>query len=146
MARFFTLEQAEKLLPDVECLLRGALALKSEYQQVESDMQRASRHIMMSGGVQVDREQALGQKQRRDSSLTRLKESIGRIHEIGCLIKDLDVGLIDFPTHFRGQEVYLCWKFGESGIRFWHGVEEGFAGRKPVDQEFLDNHRGERAN
>jgi len=46
------------------------------------------------------------------------------------VIKDLDVGLIDFPTLFRGKEVYLCWRMGESGIRHWHGVDEGFAGRK----------------
>jgi hypothetical protein len=146
MARFFTLEQAEKLLPGVESDLREAIALKSEYQQAENEMQRASRHIMMSGGVLVDREQAIHQKQGRDSSLTRLKESIERIQDIGCVIKDLDIGLVDFPTQLRGEEVYLCWKLGESGIRFWHGVHEGFAGRKPVDQDFLDNHRGERAN
>ena len=55
-------------------------------------------------------------------------------------IKDLEIGLIDFPTLFRGQEVYLCWKLGEDKIRFWHGIHEGFRGRKAIDQDFLDNH------
>ena len=65
------------------------------------------------------------------------------IQENGVVVKDLDIGLIDFPTLFRGEEVYLCWKLGETGIRFWHGLDEGFRGRKPIDEEFLANHRGE---
>jgi hypothetical protein len=52
---------------------------------------------------------------------------------------------VDFPTLFRGVEVYLCWKLGESGIEFWHGVDEGFRGRKPIDQDFLDHHEGDRS-
>ena len=64
-------------------------------------------------------------------------------HETGCLVKDLDKGLVDFPTLFRGEEVYLCWKMDEPAIQFWHSVEEGFSGRKQIDQEFRDNHRGD---
>ena len=64
------------------------------------------------------------------------------MQEIGCLIKDLDIGLIDFPTTYRGEEVYLCWKLGEPGIEYWHGVDEGFRGRKPIDQDFLDTPPG----
>ncbi len=56
-------------------------------------------------------------------------------------MKDLDIGLVDFPTLFQGEEVYLCWKLGEAGIRFWHGIDEGFRGRKPIDAEFLEHHQ-----
>ena len=59
------------------------------------------------------------------------------------MVKDLDVGLVDFPTLFRGEEVYLCWRMDEDDIDYWHGVHEGFAGRRPIDQQFIDNHRGE---
>jgi hypothetical protein len=65
------------------------------------------------------------------------------IQEIGCLVKDLDIGLLDFPTLYRGREVYLCWRLGEQRIEHWHGVDEGFRGRKPVDDDFRENHRGE---
>ena len=58
-------------------------------------------------------------------------------------MKDLDVGLVDFPTLFRGEEVYLCWRMDEDDIDHWHGVNEGFAGRKPIDKHFVDNHRGD---
>lgn len=144
MTRFFTLAQAQHLLPQVESAIRQAIALKAEYQQAESDCQQFQRRIMLQGGVIVDRSKLLDRKQRRDSSARGLQETIQKIHEYGCLVKDLEVGLIDFPTLFNGQEVYLCWKLGESGIHFWHAVEQGFGGRQPIDQEFLDHHQGDR--
>ena len=146
MAKFFTLEQAERLLPEVGAAIRDAISRKSEFEQAESEVQRTSHWIMMSGGASVDRDQVLDTKNRRDAGAGQLKEAIEKIHSFGCLVKDLDIGLIDFPTRLRGQEVYLCWKLGESGIGFWHGVEEGFRGRKKIDQDFLDNHQGDLPN
>jgi hypothetical protein len=49
-------------------------------------------------------------------------------------VKDLDIGLLDFPCRVNGEIILLCWKLGEEGITHWHGVEEGFAGRKPIDE------------
>ena len=146
MPRFFTLRQAEQLLPEVESAIRNAISLKSEYQQAEAEWQSFSRRVTMLGGVLVDHSQLREQKNRRESIALGLKGLLEKIHEYGCLVKDLDIGLIDFPTQFQGEEVYLCWKLGESGIQFWHGVHEGFRGRKPIDQEFLDHHRGELPN
>lgn len=146
MARRFTLAEAEELLPEIEQTMRRAIELRAEYAQAESGLQDASRRIMMLGGSRVDPEAFLGLRARRDTSGAALKEVIEHIHEFGCLVKDLDVGLVDFPTLFRGQEVYLCWKLGESGIRFWHGVQEGFRGRKPIDRDFLDEHCGDKPN
>jgi hypothetical protein len=146
MPRFFTLQQAEKLLPQVESAIRDAILLKSEYQQAEAERESFSRRVTMLGGVLVDHSKLKEQKDRRESLALRLQTALEEIHEYGCVVKDLDVGLIDFPTQFHGEEVYLCWKLGESGIQFWHGVHEGFRGRKPIDQEFLAHHRGELPN
>ena len=146
MARFFTLRQAERLLPEVGPAIRDAISLKSNYQQAEAEVQRTAEWIRLSGGASVNRDQVLEAKNRRDASAAQLKEAIEKVHEFGCVVKDLDIGLIDFPTLFRGEEVYLCWKLGEAGIQFWHGVEEGFAGRKKIDQDFLDNHKGDLPN
>jgi len=146
MAKFFTLQQAEQLLHKVESAIRDAISLRSEYEDAEGELQRSSQRIMMLGGVLVDRDQFSLLKNRRDSAAKRLKESIDTIHSYGCLIKDLDMGLIDFPTLYRGGEVYLCWKLGETEIHFWHGIDEGFRGRKEIDRDFLDNHKGESAN
>ena len=68
-----------------------------------------------------------------------------KLQDLGCLVKDLDIGLVDFPTLFRGQEVYLCWKVGEPSIEFWHGMNEGFGGRKAIDRDFCDHLEGDRA-
>jgi hypothetical protein len=146
MPRFFTLQQAEKLLPDVETAIREAIALKSKYEESEAEWQSFSQRVMVMGGIQVDRAQLLDLKQRRESAALGLKQAIEKVHEFGCLVKDLDVGLIDFPTLFQGEEVYLCWKLGEAGIQFWHGIHEGFRGRKPIDTQFLELHRGELPN
>jgi len=146
MPRFFTLQQAEQLLPEVEAAIRDAISLKSEYQQAEAERQDFARRVTMLGGVLVDHSKLRAQKNQRESVALRLQEVLERIHEYGCVVKDLDIGLIDFPTQFQGEEVYLCWKLGEQGIRFWHGVHEGFRGRKPIDQEFLQHHSGELPN
>jgi len=146
MSRHFTLIEAEQLLPAVEADIREAIALKSQYEEAEAEWQHFSRRIMLMGGVAVDHSRIMDQKNQRESCALRLKETIEKIHEHGCLVKDLDMGLIDFPSLFHGEEVYLCWKLGESGIRFWHGVHEGFGGRKPIDREFLEHHQGELPN
>jgi hypothetical protein len=93
--------------------------------------------------MMVDREQARKGRERRDKLAKRLKTAIEQVQEFGCVVKDLDMGLVDFPTLFRGVEVYLCWKLGEPRIEYWHGMEEGFRGRKPIDEEFLRDHRGD---
>jgi hypothetical protein len=146
MARFFTKTEAERLLAEVEPAIGEAIRLKEQFQGAEMGLQRARHHVTMSGGVQIDRSSFVEMKHRRDSSATGLKAAIDRIHSFGCLLKDLDIGLIDFPTLLRGREVYLCWKLGETGIAFWHGVDEGFGGRKSIDSDFLANHRGDAAN
>lgn len=145
MAKRFTLDEAQRLLPEVERLLRSAMEARASYQTAEETIQAMNERIMMLGGVVVDREKALEAKTSREQSAAVLRNAIESVHQMGCLVKDLDTGLVDFPTLFRGVEVYLCWKLGESGIEFWHGVEEGFRGRKSIDQDFLDNHEGDRS-
>lgn len=146
MPRFFTLQQAEKVLPDIASAIRAAISLKERYQRLESEWQDFSQRVAVMGGVRIDRGQFMEQKNDREQAAQALKETIDKVHEYGCLVKDLDIGLIDFPTLFQGEEVYLCWKLGEAGIGFWHGVQEGFRGRKPIDSSFLEHHRGELPN
>jgi hypothetical protein len=143
MSRYFTREQAERLLPAVERLVREALFLKAEFQESDNILRSATRDIMMRGGMSMDRERLLDARRKRDSSVSKLQAALEDVQEHGCLVKDLDIGLLDFPTLYRGREVYLCWRLGEERISFWHGVEEGFRGRKPIDDEFLVNHMGE---
>ena len=146
MPRFFTLEQAEKVLPDVDSAIRRVISQKAEYEALQSEWQSFSERLVATGGMRVDRGRVMEQKNSREEAALALKQAVDKVHEFGCLVKDLDIGLIDFPTLFQGEEVYLCWKLGEAGIRFWHGVNEGFRGRKPIDSGFLEHHRGELPN
>ena len=145
MQRYFTLAEAEKMLPRVEEQLRKALHLKHEHEKTEEELQGMLHKVTIAGGMIVDRERLLALRARRDATAMRLKEVIDETQDWGVQIKDLDIGLIDFPTLFRGEEVLLCWKLGEDRIRFWHGLTEGFRGRKAIDDDFLANHRGEPA-
>jgi hypothetical protein len=73
-------------------------------------------------------------KAERMKAAQRIKDTLAEIDSIGVQVKDLDIGLLDFPCEVEGQIILLCWKSGEKSITHWHGVQEGFAGRKPVDQ------------
>lgn len=109
-------------------------------------MQSLIQRIMIMGGIQVDRTVVETIKSQRERNGERLKSALEEIQEIGCVVKDLDIGLLDFPTLFRGEEVYLCWRMDEADIEFWHGVHEGFQGRKRIDQDFVDHHQGSEPN
>ena len=141
--RFFTLQEAQKLLPEVERLLRGVIQFKREYEAADSELGGISQRIALTGGMLPPRERVAQLRARKDAAARGLKSSVEKIQEIGCQLKDVDMGLIDFPTLYKDTEVYLCWKLGESGIGFWHHVEDGYRGRRPIDSDFLANHHGE---
>jgi len=131
------------MLPQIREWMREAVALKSQYDEAEQAVQALTQRITMMGGIVANRERAAEDKARREAAASQLRAVLEHFQESGCLVKDLDQGLVDFPTLFHGDEVYLCWKLGEPSITFWHGTHEGFAGRKPIDQDFLDHHEGE---
>lgn len=146
MPRYFTLAEAQRALPEVERALRDVLFHRAEYQKAHEELETAARHIRMAGGSRVDPGAHLAMRARRDTSAAALRDAAERVEQAGALIKDLEIGLIDFLSHYQGQAVCLCWKLGEDKIGFWHGLEEGFRGRKPIDDDFIRNHRGETAN
>jgi len=140
--RYFTVSECERLLPQVERALRDALFHKAEYRKAEHELTCTVQHIRTSGGARIDRGSYLALRARRDTSAAALKEAVDQVEQSGALVKDLDIGLIDFLCLYHGREVCLCWKLGEDRIGFWHGTEEGFRGRKPIDDDFLRDHRG----
>ena len=142
MARHFTLSEAKALLPFVGRLIRESVHAKVRYQEAETYLQGLSQRILMQGGMSVDTAVAETWKTQRESNAQTLKSSLGKLDELGIQVKDLDIGLVDFPTLYRGEEVYICWRMDEDEIVFWHGVHEGFAGRKEIDADFLANHTG----
>jgi hypothetical protein len=142
MAQYFTLAEAERLIPEVERLLRDALFQREEAIKAQRELEAASERIRMAGGSRVNPAQLLAVRARLDASVEGLKEALERIERTGAVVKDLDIGLIDFMSRFQDRDVCLCWKLGERGIEYWHGAEEGFRGRKRIDREFLEGHGG----
>lgn len=143
MPRYFTLLEAESHLPEVERILQKLRDHKGSYDHSEQELGAITQRVALAGGMLPPRERIAELRAHKDASAKGLKRAVEQLEEIGCLLKDFEIGLVDFPTLYRGQEVYLCWKQGESGITFWHRIQDGFAGRKPIDSEFLSNHAGE---
>lgn len=136
MSRTFTLNEAQTLLPVVEALLRRAQAAVTRNEELENEMQQLSQRIFISGGLHVDVTAAARQRAEREKAVQEAKDSLAEIDSIGVQVKDLQQGLLDFPSLMDGKPVLLCWKLGEPAIAHWHTEAEGFAGRKPLDSRF----------
>src|SRR5580698_4426525 len=144
MPRYFTLTDAAS--DHWQCgasSIREAVQAKARYSEAEKVIQNLAQRILIMGGINVDTVAAEAWKAQYESNAETLKTSMERIEEMGVIVKDLDIGLVDFPTLLRGEEVYLCWRMDEDDIDHWHGVNEGFSGRRPIDKNFVDNHRGD---
>jgi hypothetical protein len=132
--RTFTLQEAQNLLPVLESLLRAAVDGKKLIEAVDNELQDLAHRVMMSGGLLANVVQMARRKAEREKAIHRVKDTLAEINAIGVQVKDIDIGLLDFPCKVEGRIVLLCWKLGEQGITHWHTSSEGFAGRKPVDE------------
>ena len=142
----FTLEEAQTLLPVLRSLLKRSMDGKQTIELIEKELQDLSHRILLSGGLFVDVPRVARRRAERDKALQDTKDAMGEIEAIGVQIKDLDIGLLDFPCVVDDQIVLLCWKLGEEKIEYWHGLEEGFKGRKPVDERTLKPKKKEKPN
>ena len=118
----FTLEEANALVPQINELLDEMTNLRDQIVSMGSALQSVLQHAGGNGGNKAGSEYVL--------LLQRFNASLSFIQELGCELKDLDQGLIDFPSYRDGKLVYLCWKRGEPRVEFWHDIEAGFAGRQ----------------
>ena len=141
--RTFTLDEAKLLLPVLESLLRTAISGKKLMEEVDGELQELSHRIFLNGGTHVDVVAVARRKAERAKAEQRAKDALAEIDSIGVQVKDIDIGLLDFPCEVEGKTVLLCWKMGEDSITHWHGTDEGFAGRKLIDERIA---RSKRAN
>ena len=142
----FTLEEAQRLLPVLQALLKRSMDGKLLIEQMEKEMQDLKHRILLSGGLMVDIPAVARRRAEHDKSLQEIKDALAEIDAIGVQVKDLDMGLLDFPCQVGDDIILLCWKYGEENIQFWHGMEEGFRGRKPIDERILRGKKREKPN
>ena len=136
-ARYFTVDEANALVPRLESAFGRIVRLRSELQVVGAQLMKLGEptdasSLRRSDGT-VEAQAARG---RARGLLEALTEEIEVLQEIGVQIKDLDGGLCDFVAQREGREVLLCWKFGEKHIAYWHELDTGFSGRRPIDHAF----------
>jgi len=133
MEKYFNRRQAEELLPALGHYLEEARKQKRVLDNISAEISNAALRIMMLGGSLPPFAELNHKKTQREKVAEQLAQTVEEIQQTGCVVKDLDTGLVDFPSLRGGEKVYLCWKLGEERIGYWHGIEEGFAGRKPLD-------------
>jgi len=131
--KLFSLSEAERARVELEPVLIEAMEIRKKMAELESQIMALAERIMRQGGVIIPYDHAANTRLEPDRVAANLQASLDRIHSTGCVVKDLDVGLLDFPARIHGEPVYLCWRLGEDRIRFYHRQDEGFAGRKPID-------------
>jgi hypothetical protein len=132
--RTFTLDEAQSLLPVLESLLRTAIKAKQIIEEADAELQALHHRIFLNGGMFLDIVPLARRRAECAKAEQQAKDAIAEIDSIGVQVKDLSIGLLDFPCEVEGQTILLCWKLGEPAITHWHGLQEGFAGRKPIDQ------------
>jgi len=126
MFSFFTANEANKVLPDVIKKFEYALAKNNEVTKLEQQIQKSLSAVNSF-------EEFVTLKQKLNSTITKFYESIEILESTGVVVKSIEQGLLDFPSKRFDEEVWLCWKYGETEIKFWHEKDSGFMGRKPVE-------------
>ncbi len=126
MFSFFTTNEANEALPNVIKKFEYALAKKNEVTKLEQQLQ-------MSLSATDSFEEYVTLKQKLNSAITKFYESVEILEKTGVVVKSIEQGLLDFPSKRFNEEVWLCWKYGETEIRFWHEKDSGFMGRKPIE-------------
>ena len=131
MERTFTREEANAALVDVRPLAEQMVEAKRALDEAQEQSDDAARSISGNGGGIPPAELAALHEQ-LEQRATELAGIVDKLHELGVQVKDLDSGLVDFPALREGERVLLCWRLGEDEVAFWHGLEDGFAGRQPL--------------
>ncbi len=129
--RHFTVEEANAALADVRPLVEQLVARRREHTLALERQEELERKIRGNGGGIPPAELASATAE-VDALARSLARLVDEISSHGAQVKDLDTGLVDFPAQHRGETVLLCWQLGEGEIAWWHRVEDGFAGRRPL--------------
>jgi hypothetical protein len=131
MPRIFTPEEANAALVELRPIIEQAVSHRRNLAAAQSRQTELITRIAGNGGDMQpsDLREVAATMQREAAAIA---DCVERINEAGAQIKSLEEGLLDFPARHGEEDVLLCWKLGEDEIRYWHGVDEGFAGRKPL--------------
>ena len=134
MPRHFTPGEANDELREIRPLAEALVAHRAEQQRLQAERVELAAKIAGNGGG-IDSQELADLEESEQRERVEIARCVDAIHQRGVIVKDIDVGLVDFPALRDGAEMLLCWQVGEDEVAHWHGLEEGFAGRKPLDPE-----------
>jgi hypothetical protein len=128
--RAFNVEEANRTLPLVRRIAEDLVAESRSFKRrlEEREKLRARRGVLPP----ADAKRLRDLEAEIETSRSRIEGFVAELQQIGCEVKDFDVGLLDFPATRRGESILLCWKLGEDRVGWWHTVEGGFAARRPI--------------
>jgi hypothetical protein len=129
--RTFTPDEANALLPRIRPLVERLVESRADLLAVQARQAEVASLVGGNGGG-LDPGTPASLQQSASEAEQRLQETLSELTELGVVVKDLDAGLVDFPSTRDDTPVYLCWQLGEERVAYWHGLEEGFAGRTPI--------------
>lgn len=130
--RYFTVEEANELLSEVRLVAEELVEHRLTARAVAAKRAQLVTRIAGNGG-DFDPQEPRELEEAFERETAGMNEAVARLERLGVIVKDADRGLVDFPAlRESGEEVLLCWQVGEDEIAYWHGLEEGFAGRKPL--------------
>ena len=130
-----TVDKANTILTKVKKKFDEILYCKNNVMDIQEELQNLS-------DSNCSFEKFIKKKQELNHIVTSLYKMIQELEDMGVMVKSVDEGLLDFPSIRYDKEIWLCWKFGENKVKFWHGKDEGFMGRKPIPQdgfEYIDD-------
>jgi hypothetical protein len=130
--RYFTLEEANAALDELRPVAAEMVEHRRELVEAQARLATLGAQAASNGGDLTPSDFAAADEE-LEQAATALARCVERIQAAGVLVKDLDQGLLDFPALRGDEEILLCWHVGEDEIRYWHGLDEGFAGRKEID-------------
>jgi hypothetical protein len=130
--RYFDRAEVERLIPQLTRIMERVMAAQTAVLEANEWLQQEQRRIELAGGGTVDQSAWRATRDRRDRGTCDVQQGLEQVQALGGVPKDLGLGLVDF-LHLRdGREVNLCWRYGEERITHWHGLNEGYASRKPL--------------
>ena len=136
--RYFTVRTIEALIPRLEKIMARVMDAQAEATKFRSALEAAQREVVLSGGMRLRQEWWRARRAGIEKANRELRAGLSDLLATGGVPKDLELGLVDFLGLVQGREVNLCWRYGEKHIRFWHGLEEGFGGRKAIPESEME--------
>ncbi|MBI3292161.1 MAG: DUF2203 domain-containing protein [Elusimicrobia bacterium] len=130
-ARYFTPDEVNELIPQLEELVDRILMWKHRAEELAAKLGHSNGDPKRAPAATQLAEEGILDSQVK-FLVDSINQGIGELLKVGGVMKDVDQGLVDFPASLAGREVWLCWRKGEKAVRYWHGLEEGVTGRKPL--------------